>query len=227
MYQCNAVFISLQSQHHSNLQNSIRKNEKTLFNIIVVLLGSCGQPTERLFVSLNTFLFGHESCGDPVVVSGNNISGEAPPRSSSLLVSFMASEKWWEGLLTLPSLVRLHLALKDAIHPVFSNTQGVYSCSTNLERQRPPPGYKPKQSAFFCDFSTFQNGGNSLVKRPFKERRFYGQTGLKRGLLYCPNLKTASKVPKFNLERNCTGFYSLPFGLASASRTFTKSMHLR
>lgn len=43
-----------------------KKNEKDLFYILVVLIGSCGQPRERLFVSLNTFLFGHESCGDPV-----------------------------------------------------------------------------------------------------------------------------------------------------------------
>lgn len=63
-----------------------------MFNILVALIGSCGQPTERLFVSFNTFRFGHESCGVPVVVSGNNTSGEAPPGSSSLLVSYMASD---------------------------------------------------------------------------------------------------------------------------------------
>lgn len=89
MYQCNAVFISLQSQQFTELN---KKKEKNLFNILVVLIGSCGQPTERLFVSFNTFLFGRESCGVPVVVSGNNTSGEAPPGSSSLLVSYMASD---------------------------------------------------------------------------------------------------------------------------------------
>ena len=111
MYQCNAVFVSLQSQHHSNLQNSTRKNEKNLFNILVVLIGSCGQPTERLFVSFNTFLFGHESCGVPVVVSGNNTSGEAPPGSSSLLVSYMASD-WWEALSDSTSTSQLTKHLK-------------------------------------------------------------------------------------------------------------------
>lgn len=110
-------------------------------------------------------------------------------------------------------------ALLDAIHPVFSNTQvggggvsRVYFWSTYLERQRPR-------------LVTNLNIPSSFVSSPhFKmENR---QTGLKRRLLYCPNLKTASKVPKFHLERNCMGFYSFPFWLASASQTFTKFMHL-
>ena len=57
------------------------------------------------------------------------------------------------------------MALLDAIHPVFSNTQvggggGVKSIFLVdlLRKTAAPPGYKPKHSEFLGDFSTFQNG---------------------------------------------------------------------
>ena len=63
------------------------------------------------------------------------------------------------------------MALLDAIHPVFSNTQvggggGGGSVKSIflvdlLRKTAAPPGYKPKHSEFLCDFSTFQNGESS------------------------------------------------------------------
>ena len=92
------------------------------------------------------------------------------------------------------------------------------------EGRWPPPGYKPKESEFLCELPTFQNGGNSLVTGPVKKGDFMVKLDLKDAYFTVPVWKGHQKFLRFIWKETLWEFACLPFGLASAPRTFTKIM---
>ena len=89
--------------------------------------------------------------------------------------------------------------------------------SSRQERQWP-------QSEFLCDLATFQNGGNSHVAAPVKKGDFIVKLNLKDAYFTVPVLKGHQNVLSLIWQETLREFACLPFGLASAPRTFTKIM---
>jgi len=95
--------------------------------------------------------------------------------------------------------------------------------SSRQEGRWPLPGYKPKESEFLCALPAFQNGGNSHVTGSVKKKGdFMVKLDLKDAYFTVLVWKGHQKFLRFIWKETLWEFACLPFGLASAPRTFTK-----
>ena len=89
-------------------------------------------------------------------------------------------------------------------------------------RRRLAPSYKPQAFEQFSESRAFQDGESDVSARPPPERRSHGQSRFERCVPDGTHTPSGREVPRFSWEQEVFQFRSLPFGLAFASRTFTK-----
>ena len=86
-------------------------------------------------------------------------------------------------------------------------------------RRRLAPSYKPQAFEQFSESRAFQDGKSDVSARPPPEWQSHGQSRFKGCV---PIHHQDRKFLRFSWEQEVFQFRSLPFGLASAPRTFTK-----
>jgi len=119
------------------------------------------------------------------------------------------------------------MALQGAIHPVSSNTEGGFVSSIFLVDKK-DGGHRPvinlKNLISFVNFQHFKMEGIHMLRDLLKKGDFMVKLDLKDAYFTVPVWKGHQKFLRFIWKETLWEFACLPFGLASAPRTFTKIM---
>ena len=119
------------------------------------------------------------------------------------------------------------MALQGAIHPVSSNTEGGLISSIFLVDKK-DGGHRPvinlKNLNSFVNFQHFKMEGIHMLRDLLKKGDFMVKLDLKDAYFTVPVWKGHQKFLRFIWKETLWEFACLPFGLASAPRTFTKIM---
>lgn len=119
------------------------------------------------------------------------------------------------------------MALQGAIHPVSSNTEGGFVSSIFLVDKK-DGGHRPvinlKNLNSFVNFQHFKMEGIHMLWDLLKKGDFMVKLDLKDAYFTVPVWKGHQKFLRFIWKETLWEFACLPFGLASAPRTFTKIM---
>ena len=119
------------------------------------------------------------------------------------------------------------MILQGAIHPVTSNTEGGFVSSIFLVDKK-DGGHRPvinlKNLNSFVDFQHFKMEGIHMLRDLLKKGDFMVKLDLKDAYFTVPVWIGHQKYLRFLWKETLWEFACLPFGLASAPRTFTKIM---
>ena len=119
------------------------------------------------------------------------------------------------------------MALQGAIHPVSPNTEGGFISSIFLVNKK-DGGHRPvislKNLNSFVNFQHFKMEGIHMLRDLLKKGDFMVKQDLKDAYFTVPVWKGRQKFLWFVWKETLWEFACLPFGLASAPRTFTKIM---